>query len=168
MRSMIELIHPVHCGNSSFVAANEDIFNGSPATDVISLKNAQGVLFVVACNANAGSGAATITIHACDNVTPSNTTDIAFNYQLISTTDIPGTLTTAVAATGVTSVGTANTMLLIEVDAAAVAAASVNSTYGNEFVRLKATETQSDAVDGAIMAFLFGLRYAPLTATQIS
>jgi hypothetical protein len=167
MLGMIERIHPVHCGNSTFIAANEDIFNGSPATDVINLHNAQGVMFIVACNANAGSGAATITIEACDNVTPSNTTAIVFRYQLISTVDIPGTLTAA-ATTGVTSVGTANTMLLVEVDAATVAAATVNSTVGNKFVRLKATETQSDAVDGAILAFLFGLRYAPLAATQIS
>lgn len=166
MNGIIERIHPVHAGNSSFVAANEDIFNGNPATDVISLKNAQGVLFIIAMNANAGSGAATITVEACDNVTPSNTTAIAFRYQLISTVDIPGTLT-ACASTGV-SVGTANTIMLIEVDAATVAAASVNSTYNNEFVRLQATETQSDAVDGAILAFLFGLRYSPLTATQIS
>jgi hypothetical protein len=166
MRSVLELIHPVHCGNSSFVAKNEDIFDGSPATDVINLKNAQGCMFIVAMNNNAGSGAATITIEACNNVTPSNTTAIVFRYQLISTTDLPGTLTTA-ATTGV-SVGTANTMLLIEVDAATVAGAAVNSTYGNKYVRLKATETQSDAVDGAILSFLFGLRYAPLTATQIT
>lgn len=168
MNGIIERIHPVHAGNSSFIAANEDIFNGDPATDVISLKNAQGVLFIVVCNANAGSGAATITVEACDNVTPSNQTEIVFRYQLISTVDVPGTLTTAVAATGATGIGTANTMLLVEVDAATVAAASVNSTYNNEFVRLQATETQSDAVDGAILAFLFGLRYTPLTATQIS
>jgi hypothetical protein len=167
MRPIIELIHPVHCGNSSFVAANEDIFNGNPATDVISLKNAQGVLFVIAMNANAGSGAATITVEACDDVTPSYQTEIPFPYQLISTTDIPGTLTAA-TSTGVASIGTANTMLLVQVDAAVVASASVNSTYGNEFVRMQCTESQSDAIDGAIMAFLFGLRYSPLTATQIS
>ena len=166
MNGIIERIHPVHAGNSTFVAANEDIFAGNPATDVINLKNAQGVLFVIAMNANAGSGAATITIEACDDVTPTNSTAIAFRYQLISTVDIPGTLTAATSA-GV-SVGTANTIMLIEVDAAAVASAAVNSTYNNEFVRLQATETQSDAIDGAIMAFLFGLRFSPLAATQIS
>lgn len=162
----IESIHPVHCGNSSFVAANEDIFNGSPTTDVINMKNAHSIVFIVAINANAGSGAATITIEACDDVTPSNTTAIVFYYQLISTTDIPGTLTAA--TTSGVSVGTANTMLLVEVDAADVAAASVNSTYENTYVRLKATETQSDAVDGAILAFIPSLRHAPLTATQIT
>ena len=166
MNGIIERIHPVHAGYSTFVAANEDIFNGNPATDVINLKNAQGVMFVIAMNANAGSGAATITIEACDDVTPSNTTAIAFRYQLISTVDIPGTLKAATSA-GV-SVGTANTIMLIEVDAAAVASAAVNSTYNNEVVRLQATETQSEAVDGAIMALLFGLRFSPLAATQIS
>ena len=166
MKSIIELIHPVHGGNSSFVAKGEDIFEGNPSTDVINLKNAQGVLFVIATGNNAGSGAATITVSACDNTTPSNTTDIAFKYQTISTTDVPGTLT-ACASTGL-SVGTANTITLIEVDAASVAAAAVNSTYNNHYVRLTATESQSDAVDGAILSFLFGLRYSPLSATQIT
>ncbi len=167
MRPLIETIHPVHCGNSSFIAKNEDIFENSPATDVINLHNAQGVVFVIAMNTNGGSGAATITIEACSNAAASYTTAIVFRYQAIATTDIPGTLTAATTS-GVTSVGTANTMLWIEVDAATVAAATVNSAVGSKFVRLKATETQSDAVDGAIMGFLFGLRYSPLTATQIS
>lgn len=166
MKSILESIHPVHCGNSSFVAANEDIFNGDPATDVINVKNAESIIFIVAMNANAGSGAATITIEACDDVTPSNTTAIAFQYKLISAGDTQGAVTAATSA-GV-SVGTANTMVFIEVSAAAVAAASVNSTYNNHYVRLKATESQSDAVDGAITAFLNNLRYQELSATQLT
>lgn len=165
MRSILERIRPVHAGNSSFVAANEDIFFGSPTTDVINLENAQGVLFIIATNANAGSGAATITIEACDDVTPSNTTAIAFRYQTVSA-DVQSAVS-ASTSTGLASVGTANTIYLIEVDAADVAAASVNSTYNNPYVRLKATETQSDAVDGAILAILIGTRYSPLTATQL-
>jgi len=166
MKSILESIHPVHCGNSSFVAANEDIFNGSPATDVINVKNADTVIFMVIMNANAGSGAATITIEACDNVTPSNTAAIAFRYKLVSAGDTQGAVT-ACASTGV-SVGTANTILYVEADAADVAAAAVNSTYNNHYVRLKATESQSDAVDGAITAFLNNLRYQELTATQLT
>jgi len=167
MRSLLETIHPVHCGNATFVAANEDIFNGDPATDVINLQNADGVMFIIAMNNNAGSGAATITVEACDDVTPSNTTAIAFKYQLISAGDTQGAVTAATSS-GVASIGTAQTMLLVEVDAAVVAAAAVNSTYGNPYVRLKATESQSDAIDGAILAFLFGLRYKGLSATQLT
>lgn len=166
MRSILEMIRPVHAGNATFVAKGEDIFDGDPATDVINLENAQGVLFIIATGNNAGSGAATITIEACDNVTPSNTTAIAFKYQLVSA-DVQGAVT-ACASTGLASVGTANTIYMFEADAAAVAAASVNSTYGNHFVRLKATESQSDAIDGAIMAILIGLRYSPLSATQLA
>lgn len=166
MKSILESIHPVHCGNSSFVAANEDIFNGNPATAVINVKNADTAIFMVIMNANAGSGAATITIEACDNVAPSNTTAIAFRYKLISAGDTQGAVT-ACASTGV-SVGTANTILYVEVDAADVAAAAVNSTYNNHYVRLKVTESQSDAVDGAITAFLNNLRYQELTATQLT
>lgn len=166
MRSILESIHPVHCGNATFVAANEDIFNGDPATDVVNIKNAESIVFIIAMNNNAGSGAATITIEACDNVTPSNTTAIAFQYKLISAGDTQGAVT-ACASTGV-SVGTAQTMIFIEVSAAAVAAASVNSTYNNHYVRLKATESQSDAIDGAITCFLNHIRYAELTATQLT
>ena len=165
MRSILERIRPVHAGNSSFVAANEDIFNGNPATDVINLENAQGVLFIVACNANAGSGAATLTVEACDDVTPSNTTAIAFRYQTI-VADVQGAVTAATSS-GLAGVGTANTLTLIEVDAADVSAASVNNTYNNKYVRLRATESQSDAVDGAILAILVGPRYSPLSATQL-
>lgn len=166
MRSILESIHPVHCGNATFVAANEDIFNGDPATDVVNVENAESIIFIVAMNNNAGSGAATITIQACDNVTPSNTTAIAFQYKLISAGDTQGAVT-ACASTGV-SVGTAQTMIFIEVSAAAVGAAAVNSTYNNHYVRLKATETQGDAVDGAITCFLNNIRYGELSATQLT
>jgi len=166
MRSILERIRPVHAGSSTFVPKGEDIFENSPATDVINLKNAQGVLFMIATGNNAGSGAATITIEACDNATPSNTTAIAFRYQVI-TSDVQGAVTAA-SSSGLAAVGAADTVWLFEVDAAAVAAASVNSTYNNHYVRLKVTETQSDAVDGAILAFLIGPRYAPLSATQLT
>ena len=165
MRSILERIRPVHAGNSSFVAANEDIFNGNPATDVINLENAQGVLFIIATNANAGSGAATITVLACDDVTPSHTAAVPFRYQTISA-DVQSAVSAATTS-GLASVGTANTIYLIEVDAADVAAAAVNSTYNNKYVQLKATETQSDAIDGAILAVLIGPRYSPLSATQL-
>ena len=81
MSTILEKIRPVHAMNSNFIAANEDIFNGSPASDVINLENAEGVLFIIACNANAGSGAATATVLACDNVTPSNTAAVRFGWE---------------------------------------------------------------------------------------
>lgn len=166
MRSILESIHPVHCGNSSFIAACEDMFNGDPATDVINMENADTAIFMVIMNANAGSGAATITVEACDDVTPTNTTAITFRYKLISAGDTQGAVTAA--TTSGISVGTANTILYVEVDAATVAAATVNSATGNKFVRLQATETQSDAVDGVITGFLNHLRYAELSTTQLA
>lgn len=166
MKSILDTIRPVHAGNATFVPKGEDIFENNPATDVINLENAQGCLFAIYTGNNAGSGAATITIEACDNVTPSNTTAIAFKYQTISA-DVQGSVTWATSS-GLAAVGAANTVYLFEVDAATVAKASVNGATGNKFVRLKATETQSDAVDGAITAMLIGLRYQPLSATQLA
>jgi hypothetical protein len=166
MSNIIEDIRPVHVGDSGFIADNEDIFTGSPATDVVSLKNANGIIFQIACNANVGSGAATITIEACDDVTPSHTAAVAFTYKTTSAADADGAVTAATSS-GI-SVGTADTITTIYVSAATIAATAVNSTYGNQYVRLKATETQSDAVDGAITAMLCGLRYSPLAATQLA
>jgi hypothetical protein len=166
MSTILEYIRPVHAGASSFIAAGEDIFTGSPASDVVNLENAEGIVFVIALGLNAGSGAATATVLACDDVTPNNTTAVAFTYQVLSASDVLGDVTAATSS-GLAAIGTADTITLISVTAASIAAASVNSTVGNPYVQLKLTETQSDAVDGGVTAYLYGLRFAPLTATQL-
>jgi hypothetical protein len=164
MSTILEYIRPVHVGASAFIAKGEDIFDGSPGSDVVNLENAEGIVFVIALGENAGSGAATITVLACDDVTPNNTTAVSFTYQILSASDVLGVATVAAS---LAAVGTADTVTIISVTAAAIAAASVNSTVGNPYVQLKCTETQSDAVDGGITAYLYGLRFAPLTATQL-
>ena len=103
MSTILEKTRPVHAMNSNFIAANEDIFNGSPASDVINLENAEGVLFIIACNANAGSGAATATVLACDDVTPSNTAAVPFKYQVLSASDVLGA-TTAATVSGLAAI----------------------------------------------------------------
>ncbi len=81
--SFLESNHVVHCCPNGLIAANEDIFNGSPASDVISMKNAHNAVFVIVTNANAG-GNATIRIFACSTAAAAATTPISFNYRKFS------------------------------------------------------------------------------------
>ena len=123
-------------------------------------------MFIITLGANAGSGAATLTVLACDDTTPSNTAAVTFQYQVLNASDVLGDVAIATTA-GLASVGTADTITLIDVDAASIAEATINSTVGNKYVKLQCTETQGDAVDGSITCILYGLRYTPLTATQL-
>ena len=146
-----------------------DAFSGTVRSDVYSLRDHGRILFVVYVGVGA-TGSSTITVNACDNVTPSNRTAIAFWYREITTGDTDGAITRAAAAGFVTTVGSSR-IVLVEADAKDVAAASVNSTYGNHFVELTAIESVNDPVLGGICAILGGgpNRYAKaINATVIA
>ena len=133
----------------------------SPVSDVYSLRGHGRILFAIYIGAGA-TGTQTLTVEACDNVTPSNTTTIPFWYRQILTGDTESAITRAAAA-GFTVTAGASKLILIEVDAADVAAASVNSLTGNEFVRLaQSAEPVNSPCLGSIMAILGGApnRYA--------
>lgn len=155
----IDDLHFVNAGNSSFIAANEDIFNGNPSTDVLSMENHADAYFIIAKNAGA-TGTATITIGSCDDVTPSTATAVAFEYKACTSADTWGAWTAA-ASSGFTTTAGANQMYLIHVKGS-----DLYST--NKFVRLTATEVVDSACDGAIIAFLANPRYAPTPATVLS
>jgi len=126
-----------------------------PASDVYSLRNHGRILFVIYIGVGA-TGTQTLTVEACDDVTPSNTTTIPFWYREILTGDTDGAITRAAAA-GFTVTAGSSKIILIEADAKDVAAASVNSTYGNHFVRLKqSAEPVNSPCLGGIMAILGG------------
>lgn len=155
----IDDLHFVNAGNSSFIAANEDIFNGNPSTDILSLENHNDVYFIIAKNAGA-TGTATITIGSCDTVVPGTATAIAFEYKACTSGDTWGAWTAATAS-GFTTTAGANQMYLIHVKGS-----DLYST--DKFVRLTATEVVDSACDGAIIAFLANPRYAPTPATVLS
>jgi hypothetical protein len=146
----LENNHVIHVAPNTLVAANEDIFNGSPASDVISLKTASGAVFIIATNANAG-GNATVQVYSCDDVTPTNTVPIAFKYRRVTAADTQGAISDATSAGFLTSTG-ANMVYIIEVDAR-------DSYDGYSYCQLKCTENTDAAVDGAIVGFRTGLRY---------
>jgi len=72
----------VHCADSDIIAANNDIFNGDPATDVIHLDIYRECTFIIIKNAGA-TGTATITVESCDDTTPTTATAIPFKYRKI-------------------------------------------------------------------------------------
>ncbi len=158
--SFLETSHVVHCAPSGIIAANEDIFNGDPTTDIISMKNAGSCVFVIVKNAGA-VGTATITIESCDDTSASTATAIAYTYRAITTTDTQGAVTAATSA-GFTTATTANMIYVIEVNAR-------DLVDGDSYVRMVCTEVANAEVDGAIFSFLTDLRYQEdALATQLT
>ena len=150
--NFIEKNHVVHCCTSAIIAANEDMFSGGWAGDVISLAGAESAVFLIATNASSG-GQASVYVNACDDATPTTTAKISFYYKEITAGDTQGTTTESKEFA--TSTG-ANVAYAIEVPAAKVA--EYNSAY--RFVQLQVTEKTNQAVDGNVIGFLSGLRYA--------
>src|SRR3989337_3151453 len=78
-----------------------DAFSGTVRSDVYSLRAHGRILFVVYVGVGA-TGSSTITVNACDDVTPSNRTAIPFWYrEIIGTTDT-GDTDGAITRAGVT------------------------------------------------------------------
>lgn len=158
--NFLERMHAVHSHPSTVVAACEDMMDTTTASDVISMKNAQTAVFLIIQCANAG-GASKVTVNACSDTTPTTTEACSFSYRMITAADTHGDVTGATTTGFTTSTG-ANIVYYIEVDRQDL----ISSGY--EYVQLATSETTNAAVDGAITCFLTNLRYADLTATQVS
>ena len=142
---MLERLNAYNCAPSALVAANEDIFAGDPATDVISMANYDSIMFLIAKNAGA-TGTATITVESCDNVTPTTPTAIAFHYRATTSGNTVGAVTAATSAGFATTAG-ADQIYAIEV--------SARDLYDeDQFVRMQCTEVADDPCDGAIICIL--------------
>jgi len=107
------------------------------------------------------TGTSTLTVDACDNVTPSNTTAVPFEYRINTATDVFGDWTAATTAGFTTTAGSAQVYEL-RVDPAELA------EEGYEYFRLTATESANAAVLGGVMYILEGLRYGPQNVTTIT
>lgn len=134
------------------LAPAADRFNTDPATDVISLKNAERATFLI-IHAGGTTGKATITVEECDNVTPSNSTAIAFKYRRMTTgaSDTMGAISTATAA-GIDTVAAEDTIIEVSVEAA-------DLSDGYPFVRVVLTEAADDPVNACVVGLLDGVRY---------
>ena len=152
MNPFVESHKFVNCFNSSFVAANEDIFNGDPASDVISMSDWRDIVFYIQKGAGA-TGTATITVESCDTVVPGTATAIVFKYRIMTTaTDTWGAWTDATVAGFTTTAGAD--------DAYEIWISSSELSGTDKYVRMQCTEVADAAVDGGMGAFLVNPRYA--------
>jgi len=126
-----------------------DAFAATVRSDVYSMRDHGRGLFVIYIGVGA-TGTSTITVNACDNVTPSNRTTIPFWYREILTGDTDGAIVRA-AVTGFVTTAGSSKIIQVEVEAKDVAGASVNSTYGNHFVELTAIESVDSPCLGGVM-----------------
>jgi hypothetical protein len=123
-----------------------DAFAGTVASDVVNMKGHAHVTFIVYKGVGT-TGTSTITVEACDNVTPSNTSAVPFHYRAYTSNDTPGALTAATADGFATTAGSSQ-IYVIEVDNKALADSGYN------YVRLKAVEVVDSPVVGAILILM--------------
>ena len=136
-----------------------DIEEGGMLSDVVNAQGA-GILFVYYTGVNAG-GDSTITVQACDTVTPRNTTAVPFIYRANVATDVWGAWTAATTA-GFTSSQVSNAVHQIYVDGAELA----EEGYG--YARLVGVEDTDNTCLGGILAFVLKGRYEVAPATLIT
>ena len=127
-----------------------DAYDTSAATDVIKMPG-EGILFT-RFDGIGTTGTDTITVLACDNVTPSNTHAVAFKYRVSTTPDTWGDWTEATVTGFATTAGT-NQVYQIWV------AAEEQAHVGYAYVKLVFTELVNDPVISSVMATLIGARY---------
>lgn len=151
--NFLENNHVIHVAPTAVVAAYEDLGDGAAAgivlCDVVSMKNADGAVFICTTGPNAG-GAISFVMAASSDASATATTAVSFRYKTITAPD-------TIAATGetkqlLTSTG-ADYVYVMEVDAAKVA------ETGYEFLQCVGLQATNAAIDGAIVGFLTGLRY---------
>ena len=132
------------------ITAHEDLFNGTPTSDIVSLANADAAVFLITKSAG-GTGTAVVTVESCDATTPTTATAVAFYYQENTSGNTWGARQTATSS-GFTTTAGANQQYKMWVH-------DWGLSGTNKYVRLKATESANDPVDGAIITMLWGEKY---------
>ncbi len=127
-----------------------DAFSGTVNTDIFEAWGHE-VVFIIYKGVGA-TGTWTITVDACDDTTPTNTSAVAFRYRTCTTGDTWGAWTTC-AATGFTTTAGSSQLYEIRVDPADLGATG----YG--YCRLSAVEVVDNPVLGGVLAGVVALRY---------
>lgn len=130
-----------------------DAFTGTVNTDIVKCAG-EGVLFEITKGVGA-TGTSTITVDACDDVTPSNTTAVAFQYRASTTPDTWGAWTQATSS-GFTTTAGSNQMYQIYVEG------SLLAEQGYGYARLTAVEVVDSPVLGGVTAYIVTPIYATL------
>jgi len=137
-----------------------DAFAGTVTSDVFSMKNHKLAVAVISKGTGA-TGTSTITVLACDDVTPSTTSAIPFKYQAITSGDTPGAITNATTAGFATTAGSSQ-RYLVYIDASDLA----SSGYG--YCQINAVEVVDSPVLGGIDILLFeGKEQSEIPVTAI-
>ena len=145
-----------------------DLNGAAHTTDYVSLKNWQHCTFLIIRGLETAGGDSDLVVRAADDVAPSHTADLAtLKFRTSGVVEVSDAWAAEivvtdskldyVAAGDVVPDTTENSMVAIEVDAAAVKAAS--STYAMDCVALVIPDPGQAAVWGVI-AILSGPRYA--------
>ena len=137
-----------------------DAFAGATATSDVIKVDGQGIEFLVWTGVGA-TGTSTFTVLACDDVTPSNTTAVAFWYKEI-TSDPGSTTWTLATSTGWLRTAGSNFMARIWVPADIIGATG----YGS--AQLNGSEGTDSPVLGGILAILHNTTFQPQTVTVIT
>lgn len=136
-----------------------DAFAGTLNTDIVNVQG-HGVKFTIGKGAGA-TGTSTITVSACDDTTPSNTTDVIFWYRAMTTLGTWGAWTAA-TATGFTTTAGANQMYEV------YAPGDVLGATGYGYARLNAVEVANDPVTGYVVAEVINTRYSTQSSTLLT
>lgn len=147
---LFQNIHVVNAMPAANQAAYEDLFNGSPNTDVVNLSKYDSALWIIQ-KAAGSTGVARISVESCDDVTPSTATTVAFNYWTCTTGDTWSDMQTATSY-GFTTTAGADQAYAIE-----ISSAELSGT--DKYARLATDETTDSAVDGTIVCILGNARY---------
>lgn len=129
------------------IAPVADAFDSTVYTDVVSMKNFESVMFVIQKGVGT-TGTSTITVEACDDFTPSNTSAVTFFYKKVTGSDDVASVLTKATTAGFTTTAGSNHIYAIEVRYGDLAA----SGYTN--VRLKAVEVVNSPVLAGILIVL--------------
>ena len=130
-----------------------DAFSGTVYSDIISLREHTNILFIIHKGVGA-TGTSTITVQACDDISASNSSAVAFRYKAITSTDVQGSLTTATTAGFALTAGSSQ-MYMVEANVEELLAS------GYEYIRLKAVEVVNDPVLAGVAVLLSGNRFGP-------
>jgi len=133
-----------------------DAFATTVYSDIVNLRDWKHVTFIIIKGVGT-TGTSTVTVQACDDVTPSNRTAVAFKYRACTADDTWGALTSATTAGFALTAGSAQ-LYAVEVDAQGI----VSSGYG--YCQLKLVEVVDAAVLAGILIILSEPRYARATA----
>lgn len=150
MANFSELLETLHLVKGLDAVA--DAFAGTVASDVVNMAGYEDILFVIHKGVGA-TGTSTVTVEACDDVTPTTTSAVPFTYRAITTGDTEGALT-QVAATGFTTTAGSSQLYAVQINAAALAAS------GYSYARLKMVEVVDSPVLGGILIVQGCPRYA--------